>query len=138
MPVLWTFRCYLSAREAESLKGVDEIQAWYDSSGPQIQAKFLTRLRFLAQTPRSGWKREPFDVLHGDCAGLGEIRFFANNVQHRVLGFFSPGNVFTMLLCATEKNNKFEPKNACKIALARKKEVESDDQRSRPCRFPLE
>jgi hypothetical protein len=54
MPVLWTIRCYVSAR------GVDEIQDWFDRQSARVQAKFLSRLKFLAQTPRPGWKREPF------------------------------------------------------------------------------
>lgn len=131
MPLLWDIRCYVSPR------GVDEIRAWYNDQSERVQAKFQIRLRFLAQTPRSGWKREPFDLLH-NCQGIGEIRFSADKVEHRPLGFFSPRNVFTIVICAQEKNSRFVPKTACQIALARKKEIEADDRRSKPCDFPLE
>ena len=66
MPVLWTIRSYVSER------GVDEICNWYDKQTMRCRTKFLLRIRFLAQTPRSGWKREPFDLLHG--YELGEVR----------------------------------------------------------------
>src|SRR4051812_7365399 len=104
MPVLWRIRSYVSAR------GIDEIAAWYDAQTPRTQAKFLTRLRFLAQTPRLGWKREPFDLLRG--YDIGEIRFNSDGVQHRPLGFFSPGSIFTIVFCAQEKNGRFVPKDA--------------------------
>lgn len=130
MPVLWTFKSYVSDR------GVDEIRDWYGQQTKRCQAKFLSRMRFLAQTPRSGWKREPFDLLHG--YDLGEVRFNADNIEHRPLGFFSPGMTFTLVLCAQEKNNKFRPRAALEIADARKKEVVADA--SRCCAFwlPLE
>jgi Phage derived protein Gp49-like (DUF891) len=131
MPLLWAIRCYISAR------GVDEIRAWYDKQPPAVRAKFLSRLQFLAQTPRAGWKREPFDLLKEPYAGLGEIRFKANRVQHRPLGFFSPGSTFTLVICAQEKNNRFVPRDAPDIALARKREIEADARRCRACDFPL-
>jgi hypothetical protein len=132
MPVQWTIRCYVSVH------GNDEIGAWYDSQRPTVQAKFVSRLRFLAQTPRAGWRREPFDLLHGECEGLGEIRFSADKVQYRPLGFFSPGMVFTLVLCPTKKGKKFEPKSSCAIALKRKKEIQADVRRSCLCDLPLE
>jgi Phage derived protein Gp49-like (DUF891) len=132
MPVLWAIRCYTSAR------GVDEIRAWYDQQSPVVRAKFLSRLQFLAQTPRPGWKREPFDLLKGRYGELGEIRFKADRIQYRPLGFFSPGSTFTLVICAQEKNSRFVPKNAPDIALARKREIEADAKRSRACDFPLE
>jgi hypothetical protein len=132
MPVLWTIRCYVSHRRN------DEIRAWYDGQSARVRAKFLSRLKFLAQTPRSGWKREPFDLLRNECEGLGEIRFNADGVQHRPLGFFSPGMVFTIVICAQEKNGRFEPRNACAIGLSRKAEIERDASRCKKCDFPLE
>jgi hypothetical protein len=132
MRVLWAIRSYISAR------GIDEIRAWYDQQTTPVRAKFLSRLRFLAQTPRDGWRREPFDLLKGAYSELGEIRFKADRVQHRQLGFFSPGSTFTLVFCAQEKNNRFVPKDAPAIALTRKREVEADARRCRPCDFPLE
>jgi hypothetical protein len=130
MPVLWTIRSYVSER------GVDEIRKWYGDQTARCRAKFLSRIRFLAQTPRSGWKREPFDLLHG--YDLGEVRFNANGVEHRPLGFFSPSMIFTIVICATEKNRKFVPKGAAEIAESRKKEIEADASRCCPFWLPLE
>ena len=132
MAVLWTFRCYVSPR------GVDEIRAWYDGQSAAVRAKFDSRLKFLAQRERAEWKREPFDSLHGECEGLGEIRFKADKVQHRPLGFFSGEKIFTLVFCAEERGNKFVPKKACEIALRRKAEVLNSQERWHVCTFDLE
>jgi hypothetical protein len=127
--VLWTFRCYVSGR------GVDEIKVWYDALSPKARAKFDNRVGTLRRLPRHLWKREPFDLLAGECDGLGEIRFEAENVQHRSLGFFSPGHVFTLVIGAIEKGGKFVPRNACAIGLARRAEIKADKERSHACNF---
>lgn len=130
MPVLWTIRSYVSER------GIDEIRKWHGNQTARCRAKFLSRIRFLAQTPRSGWKREPFDNLHG--YELGEVRFNADGVEHRPLGFFSPGMIFTLVFCAEEKGGKFIPKGAPEIAESRKREIEIDASRCCPFWLPLE
>jgi hypothetical protein len=103
---------------------------------PRCRAKFLSRMRFLAQTPRSGWKREPFDLLHG--YDLGEVRFNADGVEHRPLGFFSPTMIFTLVICAVEKGGKFVPRTAPETGENRKKEIERDASRCCPFWLPLE
>lgn len=120
MPVLWTFRCYVAPN------GTDEIKDWYDGQSKQVQAKFLSRLKMLAQLPFNEWNDNLYKDLHGDCVGLGEIRFFAGKIQQRPLGFRSGELEFTILFCAVEKGEKFVPKSACQKALERKKEVEGD------------
>jgi Gp49-like protein DUF891 len=132
MAVLWTFRCYVS------LRGIDEIQLWYEGQSEKVQAKFDSRLKFLAQRERHHWKREPFDDLHGECDGLGEIRFKADRIEHRPLGFFSPGNMFTLVFCAQEKNSRFVPRNACETALNRKAQILADRERAHVCSLILE
>jgi hypothetical protein len=60
-------------------------------------------------------------VLEGECDGLIEIRFFAENVQHRPLGFYGPLKLeFTIAFFATERGGKFYPRNSCGTALGRK------------------
>jgi len=130
MPVLWKIRCYRSTR------GVDEVRKWYDGIPTRAQVKFRGRVSFLAQTPRSGWKREPFDLLTG--YDLGEIRFNVGGVEYRPLGFFSPGMTFTIAVGATERDGKFDPKRAPETAMQRKEEIESDASRTCPWPFPLE
>lgn len=130
MPVLWNIRCYVSAR------GVNEIREWYDALPMRARIKFRDRVGFLAQTPRSGWKREPFDLLTG--YDLGEIRFNVGGVEYRPLGFFSPGMTFTIAIGATERDGKFDPRRAPERAEQHRKEIESDASRSCPWPFPFE
>lgn len=117
MPAIWSFRCYISP------SGTDETRRWHNEQSKQVRAKFLQRLTTLAQLPFEEWREPLYKNLHGDCAGLGEIRFKANNVQHRPLGFRSGEREFTILFCAIEKSNRFNPRNACEIALNRKYET---------------
>ena len=133
MSVLWAYRCYVSAR------GVDEIRAWYDGQPPKVRAKFLSRLKILAGMPAHEWKMPLFRWLHGECKGLGEIRFAVGNTQHRPLGFQRPPkNVFTLSLCAVERDDAFVPKDACGIALRRKNEIETIEERSHALWLVLE
>ena len=120
MPILWQFRCFLSE------DGTDEIRAWYDVGSKQLQARFFGRLKTLAQLPRAEWNEKMYKDLRGPCSGLGEIKFFADKIQHRPLGFRSGNTEFTILFCAKEKGGKFVPLSACEKALARKSEVLKD------------
>lgn len=129
MEAWWTFRCYVDVAD------IDVIDEWYQAQPDKLQAKFDTRVRYLQQQPRSAWIRPYFDTLHGECAGLGEIRFEWKNVQHRPLGFASGKMEFTLLFVATEKGGKFEPRAACSIAIRRKEEVTTDRRRARVCQF---
>jgi hypothetical protein len=132
MTALWTVRCYVSAQ------GSDEIRAWYDRQPPKVQAKFLSRLKALAHLELKEWKLPLFRWLHGECVPLGEVRFEVQNVQHRPLGYRAGESVFTLTFCATEKNERFVPANACAIALNRKTEIENASAKSIPCWLPLE
>jgi len=132
MPVLWTFRCYCSP------DGTDEIRSWYDSKSKEGKAKFFSRMRILAQLPWEEWNENFYKNLHGDCAGLGEIRFFADNIQQRPLGYRSGKNEFTILFCATEKGGKFVPLSACEKALVRKSELQKKKGRTNALWLVLE
>lgn len=132
MPIQWRFRCY------QSVGGTDEIRAWYDRSSKQVQARFLSRIKMLAQLPFEEWNETLYKNLRGNCRGLGEIRFFADRKQQRPLGFRSGLNEFTILFCATEKGGKFVPRNACLIALARKNEVQKSGAKTNALWLELE
>ena len=132
MTVLWSFRCYRSA------DGTDQVRAWYDSGSKQLQARFLSRLKTLAQLGRNEWHENLYKPLHGVCDGLGEIRFKADNVQQRPLGFRSGDFEFTILFCAKEKGGKFVPLSACKKALARKDEILKDGSQTNALWLVLE
>ena len=125
MAIRWTFRSYVA------LNGDVEVYRWHQGQGPRVQGKFDRRLHDLQQMAPNEW-REPFTKqLEGDCDGLVEIRFLADNVQHRPLGFYGPGRLeFTILFFAIERGDRFEPQDACAIALGRKNEVLGNVQRS--------
>lgn len=108
---MWTIRHYVSG------SGSYPFRDWYEALDEEVQAAFDARLRSLRQQPRNGWIMPHFRLLHGPCAGLGELRFKARRVQYRPLGFFGPGpNEFTLLIGATENGGALRPKNVCAVA----------------------
>lgn len=117
MPLACSFKCYVSEN------GRDEIRDAYDGSGKQTQARFLSRLRMLSHLPIDEWNEPMYRSLHRECHGLGEIRFLADKIQQRPLGFRSGSAEFTILYWAHEKGWKFVPLSACQKALERKEKV---------------
>src|SRR5215213_4084300 len=102
---IWVFM----ERTTPSGRGV--ITDWYNKDiEREAQVEFDDTLRYLAITPRELWKRPEYDTMTPE---FGEIRFFANKLQHRVFGFFLPGtNWFVMLIGATKKGNDYTPHDA--------------------------
>jgi hypothetical protein len=80
----------------------------------------------LAQLPKSDWHSDYCKRLSGPWAGLFEIRFKADGIMQRPLGFISGPNEFTLLFWAIEKSGKFVPKSACETALKWKDDVEKN------------
>lgn len=118
MAALWSFRYYGPPN------GGGDVKDSYDNGSAQLKARFLSRLKILASLPANEWVEPYFKSLAGECDGLSEIRFKADKVQQRPLGFRTGPNEFTILFWATEKGSKFVPKSACKTALARKAELD--------------
>jgi hypothetical protein len=56
-------------------------------------------------------------------------------VEHRPLGFLGPGRVFTLLIWATERDNKFDPPGVRETALQRMAIVRKDPRRANECDF---
>lgn len=109
-----------------------EVGQWYNAQNGKVQAAFDQRLRHLQQMQSYEWRKPYTKQLSGGCDGLVEIRFNADRVQHRPLGFYGPSRLeFTILLCAIERGGRFEPRDACNIALRRKDEVNNHSQASR-------
>ncbi len=129
---LWAFRCYLDAN------GVDQIRAAHAEKMRQARNKFLSRLSALATLPFEEWFGAYYKELHGVAAGVGEIRFKADGVQQRVLGYRSGEREFTLLLWATEKSGRFVPLAAPATALSRKAETEQSKDRSHALWLALE
>jgi len=132
MTLICSFKCYVSDG------GIDEIRRTYLEAQKQTKAKFFSRLKILSQLDFEEWHELLYKELHGDCVGLGEIRFFSDKVQQRPLGFRSGPKEFTILFWAREKGNKFVPLNACRKALERKAEVLKLKERSRALWLALE
>ncbi len=114
---LWTFRYYIRPN------GGSDVREAYERGGKELQARFLSRMRILAQLPQREWHDTYYKTLSGPCDGLAEVRFKASGVQQRPLGFHSGDHQFTFLFWATERNRRFVPPSACATALARKAEV---------------
>ena len=132
MGLIWTFRTYVSPR------GEDEVRTWFDQQSGRVRAKFRSRLRVLGQQERSAWDRPYFALLSGTGAGLGEIRFNADGTEHRPLGFFMPGNVFTIVICALERNGRFVPHGAVETGLMRRAAILNNAERSHAIWLTLE
>jgi hypothetical protein len=110
----------------------------HDAGSAQLRAKFRSRLMILAQLPRQEWHETYVKQLNGEGEGLSEIRFEANNVMQRPLGFVSARNEFTILFWAIEKGNKFVPRSACVTALDWKSKVSANRSLSDAIWFALE
>ena len=102
--------------------GADVVTIWYENYQhlPVVRARLDTRMMHLRYQNREGWVRPNYDTLRD---GVGEIRFKANQVNHRPLGFFGPDRGdFTFLFFAI-KTDVFDPANAIDIAVERRQQV---------------
>jgi hypothetical protein len=119
--------CAFSYYGKKGTSGVEsDIHNTYLSGSGQLRARFLSRLTILSKLPRAEWHEGYMKQLSGNCSGLSEIRFLADRVQQRPLGFQLNDREFVLLLWAREKGDKFVPKKACEIALKRKAEILQD------------
>lgn len=125
----WTFQSFVTST------GRKLVHDWYAGQSPAVQAAFDTALEYLRDQPIAKWVRPYAAVLSGDCNGLVEIRFKAEKVQHRPLGFFRPEQIFTIVYLATERDGQLVPPSACMTALARKGIVETT--RGRCCEWDV-
>lgn len=123
----YTFYDYINGN------GENEILQWLNSIGGQgkdrhkAKAAFTERLLGLEGTPTGEWRRPPVDMLHGDCAGLYEIRKEIKNVQFRLIGFHGPNQgTGTLIFGAKEVNGRFDPRDTCRRAQEIKALVESN------------
>lgn len=108
---VWTFWAYAT-------NGGDVVRDWYSVATPEVQAAFDNRIRILRVRPPGTWRRPWVDSMHG-YPGLIEIRFEADGVQWRPLGFYGPERLqFTITLVAEERGKKI-PSTDCKRALRR-------------------
>jgi hypothetical protein len=114
------------------LDRIDVIHQWFEAraTSKQARAKFRNKLRNLSRLPRTEWRRPLYDTLGEECTGLSEIRFEANNVPWRPLGFFLTDEVFALVICASKDEHGWIPRNACATGLRRKAEILANPARS--------
>ena len=115
---MWTFHSYV-------IGATDVVSEWYALYSAAIhlplRAKLDVRMNYLRDQPV--WPDPLYHPLAGQ-EGLGAVRFKVKNVQYRPMGFFGPGNrTFTFVYFATEKGDKYLPKNCFEEAKARMKHV---------------
>jgi len=120
----WAFRYYVAPN------GERDVRDSFERGSKKLKGAFQSRVAWLAQLEFREWQGVAYKALHRECAGLGEIRFKADGVQQRPVGFRSGEAEFTILFWAREKGDKFVPRDTCAIAQARKREVESDRGRT--------
>ncbi len=112
---LWSFWDYINDR------GENVIKTWLDRVGAHARKKVRATLNARLDYGAAWDLTYPqFRTLHGECAGLLEIRFQYRNVQYRPLACRGPlTDQVTLLMGATERDGDFDPPDACRTALVR-------------------
>lgn len=119
--MLWTFKTYVSPT------GRNDVQSTVDKLDEGVLQHLLTRIRYLANTDKIDWHEPQAKKLAG-VKDVYEIRFQANKIQWRPLGYFGPGkNEFTILLWASHKQNIYTPAEAIDTASKRKRHIEDGE-----------
>lgn len=111
--------------EFVTLGGRGVITQWADKEiEVEAEIEFHATLRVLEVSPRDQWTRPDYAPFDPE---IGEIRFFANQLQHRVFGFFlSDADKYVMLTGATKKGRIYNPREAVETARNRRKLIIAD------------
>jgi hypothetical protein len=111
--------------EFVTLGGRGVITQWVDKDiEMEAEIEFHATLTALAVTPRDLWVRPDYSPFDSE---IGEIRFFANKLQHRVFGFFlADVSKYVMLVGATKKGKIYNPREAVDTARKRRKLIIAD------------
>lgn len=118
---MWKLKCYTKAGRKS------DVQAHYDRASVGVQAAFDSAVSFLLKLPREDWQRPKAARLYKNMPykDYYEIRFKADKVQQRPIGYFGPGaGEFTILIWAIEKGNALDPKTWPKKADNRRELLE--------------
>src|SRR5215208_6082741 len=107
----WIFRDFVN-------EGVNEIRQWIDSLDvKRARIKIDVRLRDLQQVDQL---RYPYVEKWVGESDIYEVRVVFGGVQYRLLGCYGPErSEFTLLVGATMRDDKLNPKNAVSIAKSR-------------------
>ena len=119
--MVWVFRTY------QRPSGRDDVRDWYAALQAGDRATVLNVLQYLRDHPRNDWLRPDFDLLHGKCAGMGELRFKFGGVQNRLIGCFAPFRMsVTPLLPVLKRGRSYDPRDWENTAIKRNAEVEAN------------
>jgi hypothetical protein len=105
----WTIRLFVS-----------DVQGWINSRNPKAKAKIEARIRHLENA--TDWK--PYVKKLKGYKNLYEIKIIHNNIQYRLIGCYGPNvqrREFTILVCAIEKEGKYNPPSVFETAERRSK-----------------
>lgn len=129
----WEFRDFVNE------SGENLIRDWTCRQPKKAQWRLLWLLRNLENTPPPLERKHGIGKLTGECKGLIEVIFKVAGVQYRPLACYGPGkDQITLLLGATKKSagkkdqTVFNPRNACQVALERKRIICADPDRTVP------
>lgn|GEM_PF-1842310 len=115
--------------------GRSDVQETYDSGSAERRAELDVALEYLKCRDRGEWRR-PKAAKLSKTQGYRdyfEIRFMADQVQQRPIGYFGPeSGVFTILLWATEKGGTLRPADWYDKAERRRARIESGTDQSIP------
>jgi hypothetical protein len=119
----WKIKAYVTD------SGHSDVLKTYEDGTDDLQAGLDVELSYLVVRPRTEWRRPHVAKLakNVDYKDFYEIRFFADRVQQRPIGFFGPNaDDFTIVLWATEKGDKLIPKAWNAISNSRRTEIENN------------
>jgi hypothetical protein len=108
----WIFRDFVNERDE------NEVREWIDSlEVKRARIKIDVRLRDLEKVEQL---RYPYVEKWVGESDLYEVRVVFSGVEYRLLGCYGPERRdFTLLVGATMRDDKLEPRNAVTVAKAR-------------------
>lgn len=119
----------------KSSSGRREVRQYYDDSRIEVQAAFDVAWEYLEVQPREQWQRPKAHRMNKSklFKDFFEIRLFANQLQHRPIGYFGPvRGKFTLLIWATEKGNRIDPASWDATSKARMDAIAGQSAQSTP------
>lgn len=110
--------------------GLGDFSQRYDQLDEAGQAAWDARILYLRDQPPAMW-RDPYAKKLSwendrDCKNLYEIRFKAQSVQQRPMGYFGTDvDQFTIVVWVTHKGSQYEPRQFCRIGRERWEQITS-------------
>ena len=109
-------RCYVS------LAGNNRIADWYLGLSKQERSDADEFLKIMRRT--RGWKLPEYRPRLTNGNGLGELRWFSEGKQHRLIGFFKGGFWYAVAGC-THKQQVYSPPDVLETAKRNKRQIEN-------------